>query len=324
MSAKNHKVEIALYVVILLGGTTGLVYFDAFENVHRLLTTHESVELDESFLAIPLLLICLIIYGFRRSLELADRNRELVRSGKRLQAAFDKIHALSESRQKFMSIACHELKGPLASVSTALDLIRLAESEEEAEEMMVHARSNLDNLRLLVSDVLLFTSLSHDDSLADKTAFSVRGTLESVIRITTRPCLDKNLSLEMTVDAGVPDSAVGIEGWVRLICLNLVGNAIKYTREGSISLHCGFRRSPGPELVLKVRDTGVGIPEDRLDLVFEPYEQAGTTDLEKRDGLGLGLSVVRELVNRLNGTVSLESKVGVGSTFTVALPVELP
>lgn len=323
MSVKNHLAEIVLYAVILLGGTAVLVYLDAFESVHELMSVHESVELDELFLAIPLLLICLIIYSFRRSLELADRNRELTRSGKRLQAAFDKIHALSESRQKFMAIACHELKGPLASVSTALELVRLAESEEEAEEMMGHARRNLDNLRLLVSDVLLFTSLSHEDSLADKAAFSVRETLESVARIADQPCRDKGLSLDLAVDADVPDKAVGIEGWVRLICLNLVGNAVKYTLEGSISLHCGFRRSPGPELVLRVRDTGVGIPEHEIDLVFEPYEQAAAKDLEKREGLGLGLSVVRELVDRLDGSVSLESEVGVGSTFTVVLPVEL-
>ena len=323
MYVKKHLIEIVLYAFILIGGTAVLLSIDAFECLHRLLAVHESYELDELLLSVPLLLICLIIYAYRRSLDLADRNRKLVRAGDKLQAAYDRIHALSESREKFMAIACHELKGPLASVATALDLARRAESEEEAGEMLDHARKSLDNLQLLVSDVLLFTSLSHDESLADKSTFSVRETVESVGRITGQPCRDKGLALEVAVDADVPDRAVGIEGWVRLICLNLVGNAIKYTREGSISLHCGFRKSPRPELVLTVRDTGIGIPEDKLDLVFEPYEQAKASDLEKREGLGLGLSVVRELVKRLDGFVFLKSTVGVGSTFTVVLPVEL-
>ena len=323
MSTKSNMVEMSIYAGIFIGGTAIVFFFDAFEKIHQLVATNESFELDELFLAIPLLLICLIIYSYRRSQELAERNRELVIAGKKLQAAYDQIHALSESREKFMAIACHELKGPLASVATCLDLVRMAESEEEAEEMMGHARRNLDNLRLLVSDVLLFTSLSQDSSLADTETFSVRETLDSVIRIAVQPCRDKNLSLESAVDANVPERAVGIEGWVRLICLNLVGNAIKYTKEGVISLNCGFRDMPRPELILKVRDTGVGIPEDKLDLVFEPYEQASASGLEKREGLGLGLSVVKELVKRLDGSVSLESRVGEGSIFTVRLPVEL-
>jgi len=323
MSARSNVAEIFLYAVILIGGTAILMHFDTFEVLHALVDTHEAYELDELLIAIPLLLACLIIYSYRRSLDLADRNRDLVKTGKKLKAAYDEIRALSSSREKFMSIACHELKGPLATVSTALDLASHAESREEAEEMMEHARSNLANLRLLVSDVLLFTSLSHDVSLADSAVFSVRETLESVSRIMTQSARGKNLVLELEVDANVPDRIVGVEGWVRLICLNLVGNAIKFTREGSVLLHCGFRKFPHAELVLKVEDTGIGIPEDKFDLVFEPYEQAGPSGLAKGEGLGLGLSVVRELVRRLGGSVSLESEVGVGTTFTVVLPVKL-
>ncbi|QGY38938.1 hypothetical protein GM415_01890 [Pseudodesulfovibrio cashew] len=323
MSVNKKLTELALYAAILIGGSAVLLSLDAFEYLHDFVATHETYEVDELFILIPLLLFCLIIYSYRRSQDLVDRNRELINTSKKLQAAYDKIHTLSETREKFMSIACHELKGPLASVATALDLTKQAESEAEAEEMMSHARNNLKNLQLLVSDVLLFTSLSHDDSLADTATFSVRETLESVLRITIQPCRDKNLSLELNVDANVPDRAVGIEGWVRLICLNLVGNAIKYTKKGSISLHCGFRDATRPELILKVRDTGVGIPENKLELVFEPYEQAPLSEWEKREGLGLGLSVVKELVTRLDGTVSVESQVDVGSTFTVVLPIEL-
>lgn len=323
MRARSGLTEIAGYAAILIGGSALLAFMDAFEYLRQFVDNHERYELDELFIAIPLLLICLIIYSYRRSQELADRNRELTVAGRKLQAAYDHIRSLSESREKFMAIACHELKGPLASVAAVLELVKQAESAEEAEELMDHARSNLANLQLLVSDVLMFTSLSHDQPLADTVTFPVRDTLDSVIRITARPCREKRLSLELQVDANVPDRIVGIEGWVRLICLNLVGNAIKYTREGSISLHCGFRGSPRSELIMKVRDTGIGIPEDKLDLVFEPYEQVASSDFVKREGLGLGLSVVRELVKRLGGTISLESTVGVGSTFTVRLPVEL-
>ena len=174
MTPKKHKFEIAVYAVILCGGTLLAIVFDLFEYIHQYVATHESFELDETLIALPLLLVCLGIYAFRRSLELADRNRELIKSGTKLQAAYDEIRTLLESRQKFMSIACHELKGPLASVATALDLARMARTEEEAAEMMGYARSNLGNLQLLVGDVLLFTSLSHEGPLADKTPFVVR------------------------------------------------------------------------------------------------------------------------------------------------------
>lgn len=323
MNWKNHPREIVLYTTVVITGFGLLAYFNLFEFFHQFTRDHESYNLDEVILLLPLLLICLSIYSFRRSRDLRLAHKKMEEANRKLQTAYERIQELSRSRQQFMAVACHELKSPLIGAINALRLLEVSESEQEAQELTGLALESLDSLQLLIGDVLRFTQLANRESPIEDAPFPVRETLESIVRIGKQQISDdRDLSLALELDETVPAEAQGNKGWLRLICLNLVSNAIKFTPKGSITVRSTFRTVPRSELVIRVTDTGIGIPEEKHALIFEPYERAEGVTREKREGLGLGLSVVRELVTRLDGSISLESEVGTGSTFTVILPME--
>lgn len=320
MGRKSLLAEIAIYVAVCAAALLGLSGVDAFEAFHSFSREHESYNLDDIILAVPVALACMILFAYFRTRELKRSNAELEASHDELQQAYERIRELSRSREQFMSVACHELKSPLISAVNALRLLEMTSDEAERKELEELALESLDSLQTLIGDVLQFTRLSHDEGVVENAPFDMGEILHSIGTLATKMAENKGLTLHMIVDDAVPETIPGNVGWVRLICLNLLGNAIKYTDSGSVTFHCGFRAEPRGELVIRIVDTGVGIPGDKLDTIFEPFEQVRSGPYEKKEGLGLGLAVVRELVKRMGGTISVESTVGEGSTFTLFLP----
>jgi len=312
--------EIAIYLAICVFGAAVLSQMDLIETYYDYTRRYEHSNLDDIVLVVPVALVCLIVFAFFRSREVKQSAAELEASHAELTRTHARIRELSESREQFMTVACHELKSPMISAVNALRLMEMTENEEERRELAELALGNLTSLQTLIGDVLQFTRLTHDGDQVQAAPFDVRETMDSIASIASRLAESKGLALNTIVDENVPALVPGNQGWLRLICLNLLGNAVKYTAAGAITLHFGYRSEPG-ELVIRVIDTGVGIARDQLDRIFEPYEQIKTSQYEKKEGLGLGLSVVRELASRLGGSVTVESTPGQGSTFTVFLPV---
>ncbi|MEF2230337.1 MAG: HAMP domain-containing sensor histidine kinase [Pseudodesulfovibrio sp.] len=293
---------------------------DLFEAFYAYTRLHEDYNLDDIVLVIPLILACLAIFAYSRSRDLKKSAARIAASHDELNQAYQRIRELSQSREQFMTVACHELKSPLISAVNALRLLEMTENAEERRELAALALENLSSLQTLIGDVLRFTRLTRDGDTVEDAPFDVRETLRSIASIAAKLAESKGLSMNLMMDDTVPEQVVGNQGWLRLICLNLLGNAVKYTESGSVTLHCGYRANPG-ELVIRVIDTGLGVPDDKHAAIFEPFEQVRASQYEKKEGLGLGLSVVRELVQRLDGSVTVESTLGAGSTFTVFLPM---
>lgn len=316
--------EILLYIGIFIVGFSILSSLDAFEWLHEYSRTHEELELDEFLLSVPVLLLCLAVFSFRRSRELRLKNAELEKTHAKLTAAHDHMKEMAQSKQRFMNVACHELKAPLSRATSTLTLAQQSEDEDEISKLVGLAHDDLERLQLLVGDVIRLANLADDLKTVQDAPFSVRDTLESVARIAGDPARDKGLTFSLMVDEDVPARLVGNEGWIRLICLKLATNAVTFTTRGEVTLHCGFTASPDTVLRIIVSDTGTGIPENMLGKIFEAYKQGGPSARRHQGGLGLGLFTARELAGRMGGSISVNSTVGTGSTFTVTLPVELP
>ncbi|WP_319541389.1 HAMP domain-containing sensor histidine kinase [uncultured Pseudodesulfovibrio sp.] len=324
MKRQLYLGEMALYALTVMCGVGYLMAIDAVELFYQFSRSHEEFNLDELVLLLPMILVCLVIYAVRRSRDVSRRNKEILSLNEEIREASLRIVALSESREKFLSMACHELKSPLVAVVNALHLLAMAENEDESRDYIRIALERTFVLNMLIEDVLLFSQLSHKAEKVKKASFNVRETLESVEQITGQTAKEKGLNMTVTVDDGVPEYVVGHMGWLRLICLNLVGNAIKYTDNGFVAIHCSYITDPQPSLVIRIVDSGRGIPEDKIDVIFKPYERAEEDNsLRSIKGFGLGLSVVKEFVQSLEGAISVESTVGSGSTFVVQLPVEV-
>ena len=211
------------------------------------------------------------------------------------------------TREEFIMVSCHELKSPLGGIVNALNLMDMAEDEEGRREGLEWAKATAGGMAALIDGVLEFSSLSRDDFLRGR-RFSPQELLESVRDVARLQVDAKGLEFVTTVGEDVPRSVVGHEAGLRLAILNLVGNAVKYTDSGAVSVDLSFAREGSRELlVARVADTGRGIEEQYLDTVFEPFRRAGAA---KGAGVGLGLAIVRNLIGRMGGTIDVSSAVG--------------
>lgn len=322
MKFRKHQKELLLYVLIFAVGILAMGSIDAFELFYEFSRAHEEYELDDILLSLPILLGCMLVYIWHRRSDLARSKRELEKANQQLEQANERIHQMAEANEQFMAMACHELKNPLGGLISSLRLVALSRGKEETHELVGLALKGADNLQMLIRDVLAFSQLSHEQEHGNTSPFSVREVLESVHRISLPLAEEKRLTLGLDMDENLPDLIIGNEGWLRIICLNLVGNGIKYTPTGAITIGCICRTTPAQTLVLTISDTGQGIPEKALEVIFDPYHRGTHSARDVGRGLGLGLSIVKRLLDRLGGTISVHSVVDQGSVFTVELPFE--
>ena len=300
-----------LYAAILALGTWGLVELDVFDRLYELTRAHEDWELDEFLLLVPVSVVCLALYAYGRSRELEKARRELAE-------VHDRLVEMVRTREEFIVVSCHELKSPLGGIVNALNLMDMAEDEEGRREGLEWAKATAKGMAVLIDGVLEFSSLSRDDSREGK-RFSPQELLDSVRDVARLQVEAKELEFVTTVGEDVPLSVVGHEAGLRLAIQNLVGNAVKYTESGTVSVDLSFvREGSRSMLVARVADTGRGIEEQALDTVFEPFRRA---EAAEGPGIGLGLAIVWHLVERMGGTVDLSSTVGQGSEFLLRVPV---
>ncbi|MGE4421426.1 MAG: sensor histidine kinase [Pseudodesulfovibrio sp.] len=316
MFNKRHIGEMGVYALVLVLVTWLFIHLDAYEAFQAWSRTQESWELDELALALPAVLICLVLFSLNRVRELRARARLLEESRRELAEAHESLHTLNRSRETFLTTACHELKSPLIGIVNAFELLRLSDDEADQRELIELAGLSARKLGLLVDSVLQF---SRQESLAPaQTVFSPGELLTSVTDMSQLQARSRGLTLRARLAGDVPPLMRGSESVLRLVALNLVGNAVRYTDRGGIEVELGYRDAPAGELVLTVSDTGRGIRAEDLKAIFKPYVRAQGGN----EGLGLGLSIVQRSVERCNGTITVESVPGKGSRFTVRIPAE--
>jgi signal transduction histidine kinase len=317
MFDKRHIRELGAYAVVLVSGTWLLMRLDAYEAFHEWSRTQEGWELDELALALPAVLVCLVLFSFNRVRELRKRARLLEESRQELAKAHERLHTLNRSRETFLTTACHELKSPLIGIVNAFELLRISEDEAERRELIELAGVAARKLGILVDSVLEF---SRQESLAPaQTVFSPAELLDSVRDMSLLQVRSRGLTLRTVLAEGTPPMVRGSESVLRLVALNLVGNAVRYTQRGGIEVELGYGPGPSGELVLTVSDTGRGIRAEDLETIFEPY----ATVRAGGEGLGLGLSIVKRSVERCHGSISVASEPGRGSRFSVRIPAEV-
>ena len=263
----------------------------------------------------------------KRTRKLLELQRDLEARNASLARAYDKLQTFSKMKDRFLGIATHDIKAPLAAVEgymRALSDGTVDPCSDRGKQWIERSRIRLESMRRLVTDLLDISRIESGHVMTEKTQVDILALAKEAYETFRVQADEANLTL--TLD--VPDTlstVCGSEDRLRQIIENLLSNAIKFTDEGGVTLSL---REEEPqldgqekkrEIVLAISDTGMGIPEEDLAHIFDDFYRV--RGKKKREGVGLGLAIVHRLVEAHGGTITAESTVGQGTTFTVRLPV---
>ena len=221
----------------------------------------------------------------------------------------------------------HEIRTPLNAVMGLTDLVARTEMTPAQQEYLRKIKASSRTLLSVINDILDFSKIEAGRLSLEKTNFSLHETIANVAEMFAHSAYEKNLELIIHIDEETPAALVGDPVRLGQILINLVGNAIKFTKEGEIVLHVapGIKPAASPtgiSLDFCVSDTGIGIPEDRIPQLFKSFSQADASTTRKYGGTGLGLAICRKLTQLMGGDITVSSRPDIGSTFNFTIELE--
>ncbi len=242
-----------------------------------------------------------------------ERNKALLRA-----------EAAAAAKSEFLGIMSHELRTPLNGVLGFSELLADTPLDEEQKSCVDTISKSGEHLLAIVNDILDFSSIENGAIAIQVEPFAFAGLVESSEQAVRKSAMDKGLEIRSVIGPGVPEQIPGDERRIRQILINLLGNAVKFTSNGSVTLRVETVKMEGRQFLdFSVEDTGIGMTSETMELLFHPFVQADMKRNRTFGGTGLGLAISQRLAEAMGGKITILSTPGKGSTFTFHLPLEI-
>jgi signal transduction histidine kinase/CheY-like chemotaxis protein/ligand-binding sensor domain-containing protein len=279
------------------------------ENMHAL---HEQQQAQTEFLQ-------------SLNVELQRQKEEVIVKQKEAEKARSDAEQANKAKSIFLATMSHEIRTPMNGVLGMAALLAETQQTTEQQEYTDTIRSSGESLLTVINDILDFSKIESGNLELDNHAFDLRHCIEEVMDVFAAKASEKGLDLVYQIDYQIPAQIIGDSHRLRQILLNLISNAMKFTHQGEIFVSINLLKmdSANLELAFHVKDTGIGIPKDKLSRLFKAFSQVDSSTTRKYGGTGLGLVISERLVQLMGGTIDVESESGVGTTFTFTIRTEV-
>jgi len=238
-----------------------------------------------------------------------------------LTIAKEQAESANQAKSNFLSSMSHELRTPLNAILGYAQILRLHNNLSDAQRQQLDMmRNSGEHLLTLINDILDVSKIEANKMDVEYAVFDLPALIAQVFNLTKLQAEEKELQFYYEPETQLPAYVHGDERKLRQILLNLLSNAVKYTRRGSVTMRVSYGRAGDGLFRCEVADTGIGIPADKLGIIFEPFTQLAS-DRQAREGTGLGLNITKRLLTLIQGTMGVESEPGKGSTFWFEVPL---
>lgn len=252
-----------------------------------------------------------------RTRELNETMLELQKTNSELSITRDNLIETQKFRQQFLANMSHEIRTPMNAIVGLTNLLIKSPLNEQQEKYLNVIKKSGGNLLVIINDILDLAKIESGKMELESVPFPFVSAIHNITTILGLKAEEKGIKMEQIIGDGVPEFVVGDETRITQVIMNLAGNAIKFTEKGAVTISVVPEHTNGSDVVIRIgiRDTGIGIPADKIDTIFESFGQASSDTTRKFGGTGLGLTISKQLVEMHGGDLKVQSEPGKGSEF---------